>query len=147
MPVQALILSTTSGVQNVNKQQQQDIFAMSSQDKSQIEQPQAENEVLIINKEEKAIIVSFDDLLKIIGEFGRYQKRIYFLLFLPTIFSAMHKLAWVFLGAQVDHRCLLPWEQGLDNVTYQDTHPGKTTVCCRKTCIKLISFSCFFEAI
>ena len=53
---------------------------------------------------------SFDDLLVVLGEFGRYQRRVYFFLFLPTIFSAMHKLAWVFLGAQADHRCLLPEE-------------------------------------
>ena len=27
---------------------------------------------------------SFDDVLVSLGEFGRYQKRVYFLLFLPT---------------------------------------------------------------
>jgi hypothetical protein len=37
-------------------------------------------------------------------------------LFLPTIFSAMHKLAWVFLGAKVAHRCRLPNEP--KNSTY-----------------------------
>ena len=47
---------------------------------------------------------SFDDLLVVLGEFGPYQRRVYFFLFIPTIFSAMHKLAWVFLGAQADHR-------------------------------------------
>jgi OCT family organic cation transporter-like MFS transporter 4/5 len=61
---------------------------------------------------------SFDDVLKVMGEFGRYQKRVYFLLFLPTIFSAMHKLSWVFLGAQVDHRCRLPNEP--DNASFTD---------------------------
>ena len=53
---------------------------------------------------------SFDDVLVSLGEFGRYQKRVYFLLFLPTIFSAMHKLSWVFLGAKTPHRCRLPGE-------------------------------------
>ncbi len=47
---------------------------------------------------------SFDDLLVVLGGFGRYQRWVYFFMFLPTIFSAMHKLAWVFLGAKVDHR-------------------------------------------
>ena len=53
---------------------------------------------------------TFDDILVHLGEFGRYQKIVYFLLFLPTIFSAMHKMAWVFLGAKVNHRCRLPFE-------------------------------------
>ena len=47
---------------------------------------------------------SFDDLLVVLGQFGRYQRWLYLFLFLPTIFSAMHKLAWVFLGAKADHR-------------------------------------------
>ena len=53
---------------------------------------------------------TFDDILIQLGEFGRYQRNVYFLLFLPTIFSAMHKMAWVFLGARVNHRCRLPFE-------------------------------------
>ena len=60
--------------------------------------------------------VHFDDVLKEVGEFGPYQRKIYFILFLPTIFSAMHKLAWVFLGAKVNHRCRLEGEP--DNSTY-----------------------------
>ena len=57
---------------------------------------QDENKEMLEKPDEKK--VTFDDVLKQIGQFGRYQKRIYFLLFLPTIFCAMHKLAWVFLG-------------------------------------------------
>jgi hypothetical protein len=53
---------------------------------------------------------SFDDVLSELGEFGRYQKLVYFFLFLPTIFSAMHKLSWVFIGASPDHRCRMPGE-------------------------------------
>ena len=55
--------------------------------------------------------VSFDNILQDLGEFGRYQKRIYFILFIPTIFSAMQKLSWVFLGAKAEHRCKLPYEE------------------------------------
>ena len=53
---------------------------------------------------------TFDDILVQLGEFGKYQKIIYFVLFIPTIFSAMHKMSWVFLGAKVNHRCKLPFE-------------------------------------
>ncbi|KAK3878474.1 hypothetical protein Pcinc_016892 [Petrolisthes cinctipes] len=48
--------------------------------------------------------------LETIGEFGPYQKRMFLLLSLPTIVVSMQKLAWVFLGARVDHRCRLWWE-------------------------------------
>ena len=54
--------------------------------------------------------VSFDDILVDLGDFGKYQKLTYFLLFLPTIFSAMQKQSWVFLGAKSPHRCRLPEE-------------------------------------
>ena len=55
--------------------------------------------------------VSFDDILVDLGDFGRYQKTAYFLLFLPTIFSAMQKQAWVFLGAKAPHRCRVSFQQ------------------------------------
>ena len=38
--------------------------------------------------------VKFDDILVELGDFGRYQRLAYFLLFLPTIFSAMQKQSW-----------------------------------------------------
>ena len=38
--------------------------------------------------------VKFDDILEDLGDFGKYQKIAYFLLFLPTIFSAMQKQSW-----------------------------------------------------
>ena len=38
--------------------------------------------------------VKFDDILADLGDFGRHQKISYFLLFLPTIFSAMQKQSW-----------------------------------------------------
>ncbi|XP_071455584.1 organic cation transporter protein-like [Hetaerina americana] len=60
--------------------------------------------------------MGYDDVLKHLGEFGRYQKRIYFLLCIPTISCALHKLAWVFLGAKVNHRCQLPYET--ENATF-----------------------------
>ncbi len=49
-------------------------------------------------------------MLKELGEFGRYQKTVYFFLFLPTVFSAIHKQIWVFIGASPDHRCRMPGE-------------------------------------
>jgi len=73
-------------------------------------------QVNLVNNSEKK--VKFDDILVDLGDFGRYQKRAYFLLFLPTIFSAMQKQSWVFLGAKAPHRCRLPEE--FPNSTYNN---------------------------
>lgn len=55
--------------------------------------------------------MAYDDLFKYLGDFGRYQKRIYFLLCLPAIVCGFHKLAGVFLMPKPEHRCKLPFEE------------------------------------
>lgn len=60
--------------------------------------------------------MGYDDVFPYLGEFGRYQRRIYFLVCLPAISCAFHKLAGVFLLAKPDFRCQLPFE--LSNATY-----------------------------
>lgn len=62
--------------------------------------------------------MNYDDVLPFLsrGDFGKYQKKIYFLLCLPTILCAFHKLAGVFLLALPDHRCRLDGE--LSNTTF-----------------------------
>lgn len=60
--------------------------------------------------------MGYEDLFTYIGDFGRYQKRIYFLLCLTAITCGFHKMAGVFLMAKPDHRCQLPNE--LDNATF-----------------------------
>lgn len=56
--------------------------------------------------------MNYDDVLPYLsrGDFGKYQKKIYILLCLPTILCAFHKLAGVFLLAVPDHRCKLDGE-------------------------------------
>ncbi|KAH1003435.1 hypothetical protein HUJ04_003451 [Dendroctonus ponderosae] len=44
--------------------------------------------------------MGYDDVISMLGDFGRYQKRIYFLLCLPAILCAFHKLGNVFLIAE-----------------------------------------------
>ncbi|XP_004534291.1 organic cation transporter protein [Ceratitis capitata] len=65
--------------------------------------------------------MSYDDVIKYLGDFGKYQKQIYFLLCLPAISCAFHKLAGVFLLARPEFRCVLPFED-LSNATY-DSFP------------------------
>lgn len=48
--------------------------------------------------------MAYDDVILRMGEFGRYQRRVYLLLCLPAISCAFHKLAGVFLGAKMDTR-------------------------------------------
>lgn len=43
-------------------------------------------------------------------KFGKYQKKIYVLLSIPTVLCAFHKLAGVFLLGVPDYRCRLPGE-------------------------------------
>lgn len=54
--------------------------------------------------------MNYDDVLPHLsktGTFGKFQKKIYFLLCLPTIVCAFHKLAGVFLLDVPNHRCKL----------------------------------------
>lgn len=62
--------------------------------------------------------MAYEDLFKYIGDFGRYQKRIYFLLCLTAIPCGFHKLAGPFLMAVPDFRCRLPFES--QDATFRD---------------------------
>ncbi|XP_071114400.1 organic cation transporter protein-like [Haliotis cracherodii] len=59
--------------------------------------------------------MKFDDVLRHVGEFGSYQKRIYFLLCLPAITHGARMMVSAFLQYVQKHRCALP---GYDNDTY-----------------------------
>ncbi|XP_071134009.1 organic cation transporter protein-like [Mytilus edulis] len=59
--------------------------------------------------------MKFDDILKHIGEFGYYQKRLYLLLCLPSISTGCYMMMLVFVMHAPDHRCQIP---GLNNDTY-----------------------------
>nr|CAH7722373.1 unnamed protein product [Callosobruchus chinensis] len=61
--------------------------------------------------------MGYDDVIPLLGDFGKYQRRIYLLLCIPAISCAFHKLGNVFLIAEPSYRCRLPEE--LENATYQ----------------------------
>ncbi|KAK3766839.1 hypothetical protein RRG08_051983 [Elysia crispata] len=52
--------------------------------------------------------MKFDDLLVAVGEFGPYQRRIYFLLCLPALLCGAQVLSAVFIMAIPDYRCKIP---------------------------------------
>ncbi|ESO91029.1 hypothetical protein LOTGIDRAFT_122554 [Lottia gigantea] len=60
--------------------------------------------------------MKFDDLLEYLGEFGLYQKRLYFMVCLLSIPAAFQALLPVFILAIPNHRCAIP---SLPNDTYQ----------------------------
>ncbi|XP_077990548.1 organic cation transporter protein-like [Glandiceps talaboti] len=62
--------------------------------------------------------MQFDDILKELGEFGRYQKWIYFLICMAAIPSAFVNLGNSFLSASDDHYCRV-----YDNQTYDTSSP------------------------
>lgn len=53
----------------------------------------------------------YEDVLPLLGSFGKYQRRTYFMLCLPIILCGLHMFVGVFLLANPDHRCKLPDEQ------------------------------------
>ncbi|XP_071133797.1 organic cation transporter protein-like [Mytilus edulis] len=52
----------------------------------------------------------YDDTFRHVGEFGRYQKFLYFLICLPQIFSGIQTFLPVFILHVPDHRCASPME-------------------------------------
>ena len=62
----------------------------------------------------------FDDLLKILGEFGTYQKLRLFLICLVAIVCAFHAMNMVFVGAKPDFNCAGP-DVNVSNPQYGNT--------------------------
>jgi len=52
--------------------------------------------------------MTFDDVLREIGEFGRYQKKVLLLICVPIVLCSSYKLLWVFQGEVPEYRCRVP---------------------------------------
>lgn len=53
--------------------------------------------------------MNFDEILCLIGGFGKFQKILYIWICLPQIFLAFHMLVSVFTGAVPPHLCRSSW--------------------------------------
>ncbi|XP_061167471.1 organic cation transporter protein-like isoform X1 [Saccostrea echinata] len=62
----------------------------------------------------------FDDALKLVGEFGLYQKRLYLILCIVAISNALFMMGHIFYLYTPDHRCKIP---GLENDTWEIQSP------------------------
>ncbi|XP_052698659.1 organic cation transporter protein-like [Crassostrea angulata] len=60
--------------------------------------------------------MEYDEVIKKFGSFGNYQKRLYFVLFLPIIFNSFSSPVTNFLLGEQLHRCRVP---GLPNDTFE----------------------------
>ena len=52
--------------------------------------------------------MKFDDFLTHVGAFGSYQRRVYFVMTLIAVPSALHTFSGVFLSAKTDYWCAAP---------------------------------------
>ena len=61
-----------------------------------------------VNQSRDAKMMEFDDILKDLGEFGRYQKMVYFTVCLLAIPCSWHTLGNTYLSASPKHYCRVP---------------------------------------
>ena len=86
--------------------------------------------------------VTFDDILSHLGEFGLEQKINYLKFSLPYVMSAMQLMGWVFVGAEMKHRCRLPEEVGEENIPFYSNNSDWETGSCWRTFQKTNTSSC-----
>ncbi|XP_034478926.1 organic cation transporter protein [Drosophila innubila] len=63
--------------------------------------------------------MDFDDILKEIGEFGRYQRVNYLLICLPVLFAAANSLSYVFTAGIPKYRCRVDECDDVEQPQYQ----------------------------
>ncbi|XP_054736321.1 organic cation transporter protein-like [Anastrepha obliqua] len=59
--------------------------------------------------------MGYDDVLVHLGDFGKYQRLIFFLLGLTAVSCAFHKMSRAFIFAKPNFRCLLPFENEMND--------------------------------
>ncbi|GLG96531.1 Organic cation transporter protein [Gryllus bimaculatus] len=110
-PLRGTISGRSSG--QINRRSGDAAAAPPSQSQSVSRQPQEQPLPTPLLKAVPAaaaavVAMAYDDVLTHLGDFGRYQRRIYLLLCLPAVTCALHKMSGVFLQGRVEHRCRLP---------------------------------------
>ena len=87
-----------------------------------------ENAISLVNHdndlEDEEEIITFDSVLRHVGEFGKFQKILYLMFSVPYVETAMQLLGWVFVGTIPKHDC--PSSSGKNtnysNITFDTTH-------------------------
>ena len=65
-------------------------------------------------------LLNYDEILKHIGQFGKYQIRIHFLLWLVSAASGLAIVVWAFTGFNMKYRCPIPQCESADGASYYD---------------------------
>ena len=65
-------------------------------------------------------LLNYDEILKHIGQFGIYQIRIHFLLWLVSAASGLAVVVWAFTGFNMKYRCPIPHCEKWNDTTYYD---------------------------
>ena len=73
---------------------------------------------------QKARKMNFDEILCLIGGFGKFQKILYVWICIPQIFLAFHMLVSIFTGAVPPHFCRSTWPSAAvpTSVTFNLSH-------------------------
>ena len=69
--------------------------------------------------------ITFDTVLRHVGEFGKFQKILYLMFSVPYVETAMQLLGWVFVGTIPKHDCPLSSSgnnTNYSNITFDTTH-------------------------
>ncbi|BES93527.1 Organic cation transporter [Nesidiocoris tenuis] len=62
--------------------------------------------------------MDLDSILREIGQFGRYQMFVFFLLFFSIVYTTFFTLTFVFTAADLQYRCLVPGCESLNDTTF-----------------------------
>lgn len=64
--------------------------------------------------------MDLDTILREIGQFGRYQVYVFFLLFFPMVFSTIGTFSYIFTTGDIKYRCLITECEGNDSTKFQN---------------------------
>ena len=85
-----------------------------------------ENAISLVNHgndlEEEEENITFDTVLRHVGEFGKFQKILYLMFSVPYVATAMQLLGWVFVGTIPNHDCPSEKNANYSNITFDTTH-------------------------
>lgn len=73
-------------------------------------------------------LLNYDEILKHVGQFGRYQIRIHFLLWLASAAGGLAVVVWAFTGFKMKYRCVIPQCESILNASYYDSSSSGLSV-------------------
>ena len=69
----------------------------------------------------KTASVNYDEILSHIGQFGPWQRRVFFLLWLTGMAAGLDAVVFIFAAYNLGHRCPIPYCDGPEGLVINDT--------------------------